>query len=59
MRVSFEMTLDGMVRALRLKAHGVAEEAQDRYHRGRLREAAGRDRAGEDEAEGDDDRAGD
>ena len=34
MRVTMEMTLDGLVRALRLTAHGLAEDAEAGYLRG-------------------------
>ena len=35
MKLAMELTLDGLVRALRLKAHGLAEEIEDGYRRGR------------------------
>ena len=35
MKLAMELTLDGLVRALRLTAHGLAEEVEDGYRRGR------------------------
>ena len=35
MKLAMELTLDGLVRALRQTAHGLAEEIEDGYRRGR------------------------
>ena len=37
MKVTMQLTVDGLIQALRLKAHGLAEDAEGRYrYRGRV-----------------------
>jgi hypothetical protein len=62
MNLAVQLTLDGMLRALRWKAHALAEEIEGGYARG-VAPAAGEQAAGRAETPGrargqDDDRAG-
>ncbi|MCV0396189.1 MAG: hypothetical protein K5872_04560 [Rhizobiaceae bacterium] len=59
MRMTLALTLDGMVRALRMKAHMVAEDVEDGYRRRQPREVLTRHDVRRDEAERANDRAGD
>ena len=45
MKLAMRLTLDGLVRGLRWKAHTLAEEAEQRY-RPQVRIAVARERAG-------------
>jgi hypothetical protein len=64
MKVAFALTMDGLVRALRGAAHGLAEEAEGGYFRGAVEPSAslrqaqeGVARQAHHEGDGDDERS--
>ena len=57
MRMSYSLTLDGLIRALQGRAHTLADEIEAGYRRGRMTSARQAGKAGRERRDGGDDDA--